>query len=109
MYYSIDCFDDFHKNLLNYPYSLSRQVIAPRFLYPSISSSHYSLSSSASGRCRQREDLKECERIIVKLGSAVVTREKGDGLALGRLASVIEQISELHFQGKVFYGSGTVG
>ena len=37
---------------------------------------------------------------ILKSGSAVVTRENGDGLALGRLASVIEQISELHYQGK---------
>ena len=57
-----------------------------------------------------RESFKDAKTIVVKVGTSVVTRPDGS-LAIGRIASVVEQIAALHAAGKrvVLVASGAIG
>jgi delta-1-pyrroline-5-carboxylate synthetase len=69
-------------------------------IYTRLVRSHRSWIDRKYLHIRHRTDMKDARRIIVKLGTALITRENEDGLALGRLASTVEQVSQLQNEGR---------
>ncbi|TPP66620.1 Delta-1-pyrroline-5-carboxylate synthase [Fasciola gigantica] len=94
-------------------------IIRIRTMFARYKLLHRSDSSSIRGFRRSipsnklagsRAELKDAKRVVVKLGSGVVTKPDRNSLALGRLATIVEQMADLCNEGRqcVLVTSGAV-